>query len=107
MLCYVKLQWELMWGANTGSKNEKYVSCADGDRDAISLLPGHINLVAHNLISAGKSSPRYYGFDRAINGRHKAQYRTTASRNSELDSYKPSASKLISKMGSDRKPLNV
>lgn len=48
-------------------------------------MADHINLVAHNLISAGKSSTHYKGFDRDINGRHKTQDRTTASRSTEID----------------------
>jgi hypothetical protein len=48
-----------MWGANTGSENQKCVGCANRDNDAVVLMADHTNVVAHNLISAGKSSAHY------------------------------------------------
>jgi hypothetical protein len=74
-----------MRGANTGNENQKCVGCANGDNDAVVLMADHTNLVAHNLISAGKSSARYLDFDRDINGRHKTQAKTTASGSTEID----------------------
>ena len=74
-----------MWDANTGSENQKCVGCANGYNDAVVLMADRTNLVAHNLISAGKSSAHYEGFDRDINGRHKTQDRTTACRSTEID----------------------
>jgi hypothetical protein len=48
-----------MSGPNTGSEIQKCVGCANGDNDAVVLMADHTNLVAHNLISAGKSSAHY------------------------------------------------